>query len=252
MRILFFLLLLANLVYLAWATWVAPGPSQSGFPVAASLDGGGLRLVSEAPGAVQQALAAASAAADAAAQLQSAGCVSIGPFVDAAEAERASARLASLGFQSRSRSAVDEAWVGHWVSVPDLATPEDAQNALAALRGQGLAEATVFGESAPANVVSLGVYTDRVRADEAVLAAGRAGYTAVISDRYRTGAVSWIDVDRQANGGLPRLEDLQASPTVRLELRVCPPAAAPATAPPAVAAPAADPVPASGGTPPAA
>jgi len=239
MRILFFLLLLANLVYLAWATWVAPGPSHSGFPVAASLDGGGLRLVSEAPGAVQQALAAASAAAEAAARLQSADCVSIGPFVDSAEAGRAVARLDALGFQSRQRSSIDEAWVGHWVSVPDLATAEDAQNALAALRGQGLAEAVVFGESAPANVISLGVFTERARADEAVQAAGRAGYTAVVGDRYRTGAVTWIDVDRQANGGLPRLEDLQPGPAVRLDLRVCP-------------APAATPAPAAGGTPPAA
>jgi len=79
-----------------------------------------------------------------------------------------------------------------------------------------------------------------------VAAARSAGFEPRVVDALRTADVAWLDVDRQANGGLPAPEQLQAPEPgrmVQLALRPCPgdePAAgappdampeAPATAP---------------------
>ncbi len=57
----------------------------------------------------------------------------------------------------------------------------------------------------------------------------KAGFTAETSDRLRTLEVLWLDIDRQANGGLPSLESLGAPPEGGLpyDMRACP-AASPA------------------------
>ncbi|HET9693954.1 MAG TPA: SPOR domain-containing protein, partial [Steroidobacteraceae bacterium] len=153
-----------------------------------------------------------------------ASCVSVGPFLEPAQADAAAASLQRLGFTARLRSATDEVRVGYWVRVADLATPADATNALAALQGAGLADAYVITDEGPGNVVSIGVYADPGRAAEVAATAARTGFRAQTSDRMRTLDVFWLDVDRQANGGIPELQDVGDPPEggLPLELRVCP------------------------------
>jgi hypothetical protein len=154
----------------------------------------------------------------------SAACVSGGPYLDRAGAQQAAARLDGLGFKSRLRASRDEVWVGQWVRIEDFATAEDAENALAALKAAGVADAYLLADEPPGNVVSLGVFSDAGRAAQVVATATRAGFTPKVDDSYRAENVFWLDVDRHTNAGLPGLEmfRVQDGGGTRIELRACP------------------------------
>jgi len=230
-RALFLLLLLANLLYFAWARWVAPPPQPAGYVAPAATVSGSIRLLSEVPAAQAAASSAAGTLSLDAADL---ACVSAGPFREPAGAERAAEQLRSLGFTVRLRASRDEVPVGHWVRLEGLATPEDAANAEAALRAAGIGEAFVVTEEGVGTVVSLGVYADAAKAAGIAAAARAAGFEPRTVEPMRTEDVTWLDVDRQANGGLPAIDELRGGEAGRfaeLELRPCPDAAPAATGP---------------------
>jgi SPOR domain len=218
-RVLFLLLLLANVLFLAWSRWVVPVTPAT---VEVSAPGGRelqpIRLRAEAPNA------AAIPAADSPGAGPLAACVSLGPFIDPAHAAVANAQLERLGFTSRRRVSQDEVRVGYWVRVPNLATPADATNALATLQAAGLGDAYVLADGEPENTVSVGVFADPRRAAEVSERVQKAGFTPETSDRLRRLEVLWLDIDRQANGSLPSLESLGPQPEGGLpyDMRACP------------------------------
>lgn len=227
MRALFLMLLLANLLFLAWARWIAPPAPLAGQATPSAPDRNAIRLLRESPASA----AAAQAATSGGAVLDAATCVSAGPFLERAQAEIAASELQRRGFQSRLRSSTDEIRVGQWVRVPNLATADDAANALAAIKAAGMPDAEIVTEEPASNTISLGVFGDPARAAQAVAVARKAGFTPEVSDRTRTADVFWLDVDRLENGGLPGVDALgpasgPAAPP--LELRACPATAAPA------------------------
>jgi hypothetical protein len=223
MRALFLVLLLANLLFFAWSRWVVPPlPATRNIGPSGSAPLRPIRLQQEALDAASQGVGGPGAAS--APDVAAASCVSVGPFGDEAHANTAADSLRRLGFASRLRAAHDEVRVGYWVRVPNLATPADANNALAALQAAGLTDAYVVVDEPPGTVVSIGVYADAARAASVVAQVERAGFTAETSDRLRVMDVFWLDIDRQANGGIPTLEDAgtPAEGSPPLELRACP------------------------------
>lgn len=222
MRALFLLLLLANLLFVAWTRWVAPPATAVGRATPVSANPQAIRLLREAP--LARELASDGATPDTADSLALV-CVSAGPYVDRASAERAAARLSRLGFASRSRPAREEIRVGQWVRLENLATPEDAANALGVIRSAGIADAYVIAEEGTGTIISLGVFADEARARQAVTIARMAGFEPQVVDRLRPADVFWLDIDRRANAGLPALEELQGrgpADSPPLELRPCP------------------------------
>ena len=129
--------------------------------------------------------------------------------MDRPSAEQAAARLSRLGFASRSRPAREEIRVGQWVRLENLATPEDAANALGVMRSAGIADAYVIAEEGTGTIISLGVFADEARARQAVTIARMSGFEPQVVERLRPADVFWLDIDRLANAGLPALEDLQ-------------------------------------------
>ena len=221
MRALFLLLLLANLLFVAWTRWVAPPATTVGRATPVAVDPQAIRLLREAPLARELASDGTTAAADSLALV----CVSAGPYVDRPSAEQAAARLSRLGFASRTRPAREEIRVGQWVRLENLATPEDAANALGLIRSAGIADAYVIAEEGTGTIISLGVFADEARARQAVTIARMAGFEPQVVDRLRPADVFWLDIDRLANAGLPALEDLQGrdpADSPPLELRPCP------------------------------
>ena len=224
MRSLALLLLLANLLFAAWVHWVAPTRAPAaGRAVPSASDPGAIRLLREAPAPS----AAVADAAGAALDLDDAAlaCVSVGPYLEPPLAEQAEARLVGLGFAVRLRESRERVRVGDWVRVEDLATPEDAANALAQLKAAGAADAYVLAEEPPGTVISLGVFTEPERAEQARVIAKMLGFEPRTLERTREADVSWLDIDRQASAGLPSLEQLGADALGRLPgigLRRCP------------------------------
>jgi len=222
-RALVLLLLLANLLFAAWVHWVAPSRAPAaGRATPTAADTGSIRLLREA-----QERPEAAAGASATLQLTDAAlaCVSVGPYLERPVAEQAEARLVRLGFAVRLRESLESVRVGDWVRVEDLATPEDAANALEQLRAAGVADAYLLTEEAPGTVISLGVFTEPERAEQARMIAKMAGFEPRTVERTREADVSWLDIDRQASAGLPSLEQLGADSAGRLPgigLRRCP------------------------------
>ena len=103
-------------------------------------------------------------------------------------------------------------------------TPEDAANALNALRRSGLADAYVVTDSAPGSTtISVGLFTDPAGAADAADSVRRAGLQPRVTERMRTAEVTWLDIDRQANEGLPDIADVggeHESPA--MQVRACP------------------------------
>jgi len=222
LRALFLLLLLANLLFVAWTRWVAPPATTVGRATPVSADAQAIRLLREAPLAREL---ASNGTTPGTADSLDLVCVSAGPYVDRASAEQASARLSRLGFAARSRPAREEIRVGQWVRLENLATPEDAANALGLIRSAGIADAYVIAEEGTGTIISLGVFADEARARQAVTIARMAGFEPQVVERLRPADVFWLDIDRRANAGLPALEDLQGrdpASSPPLELRPCP------------------------------
>jgi hypothetical protein len=235
-RSLVLLLLLANLLFAAWAYWVAPARAPlAGHATPIAPDRSEIRLLREAA-------VAAGPVTEGGASLDlsdaALACVSAGPYVERPVADQVEARLASLGFAVRLRESREAVRVGDWVRVADLATPEDAANALAQLKAAGVADAYVLTEEPPGTVISLGVFTEPERAEQARTIAKMAGFEPQTVERTRDADVFWLDIDRLASAGLPTLEQLGADASGRLPgvgLKRCPPSEAPAGVPAAAA-----------------
>ncbi len=213
MRAFFLFLLLANLLFLAWTHWVvAPVRESTASTGGTQSAGTTIQLRRE--------LATDVVAVAAGSDPVAATCVSLGPFLRPADAAATAQRMEQLGFVAHARAAVDDISVGPWVRVPQLATPDEAVNAVAALRLVGFARARVDD----GNAVFVGVFADRAQAERAAERAGRIGYAAETTDRTRSAEVVWLDFARHDNGSLPTLEAVQVDQgsTMQLELRACP------------------------------
>jgi hypothetical protein len=223
-RALFLLLLLANLLFAAWVHWVAPPRVTTvGRATPSATEANEIRLLREAQVTDESADVADGAALDLADAALA--CVSAGPYLEQQLAAQAEARLQRLGFAVRLRESRENVRVGDWVRVEDLATPEDAANALAQLQAAGIPDAYVLTDEAPATVISLGVFTDTARAEQVSIIARMAGFEPRTIERLREADVFWLDIDRQASAGLPSLEQLGGDDPGQLpavELRRCP------------------------------
>jgi len=223
-RALFLLLLLANLLFAAWVHWVAPPRVTTvGRATPSATEANEIRLLREAQVSDESADVADGAALDLADAALA--CVSAGPYLEQQLAAQAEARLQRLGFAVRLRESRENVRVGDWVRVEDLATPEDAANALAQLQAAGIPDAYVLTDEAPATVISLGVFTDTARAEQVSIIARMAGFEPRTIERLREADVFWLDIDRQASAGLPSLEQLGGDDPAQLpavELRRCP------------------------------
>jgi len=256
MRNLFLGLVLANLAFAAWSAWFAPAEpaeqsSDEGLPV--------LTLVSEVPqdlhsnssSVVEQpqapveevpapavaevpppvpnhepddAVALTQGAEEAAlpSVVEDAGrCTSVGPFRELSQAAAAAATLRGAGFQPVQRVGEGDVWIGYWVYVPAIATEQEANEILAKVRAEGIADSYVIPNSDSGNLVSLGVFSeisgvsrrrDQVRA---------LGFEPQVVDRTRRATVYWVDVTL-APGQALEFDALQPPGRIlRLEQRPC-------------------------------
>jgi hypothetical protein len=163
----------------------------------------------------------------AAADVDSLTCTSVGPFPDLAEAAQAQAALKGAGFEPRQRLVEGELWVGYWVSVQNFESREDAEAALKLLINNGVTDVYLMPATDSANVLSLGVFSDYQRAQRRAEEIRTLGLEPRIDDRKRAGSVYWIDADLPEPGKVIDTSIFQTDPRkiTRLELRPCPPGA---------------------------
>jgi hypothetical protein len=123
-------------------------------------------------------------------------------------------------------------WEGYWVSVGGLRTTAEESKLMKALERAGIRDARVLPDEPGGRRVSVGLFSERERADRRARAVKKLGYSAEVTERTQPGTVYWVDMDIGANDrSVPTegLLSLDASGS-RIEIRVCPtrePAAAP-------------------------
>ncbi len=246
MRVAFFVLLLANLAFMAWAGWV-DAPRQ-----AKTADGTPrlprLKLVSEMPAAKPQSSATSGTvqkmaltgppggSSSAGPPPQPTRCVSVGPFNDVDVAARAAGALKSRGFEPEQRAAEGEIWDGYWVYIGEVADATTADKIFKTLDRSGIKDAHLMPESAGSRRISVGLFSERDRADRRAKVVQRLGFKAAVEEHTQPGTVYWVDLAMKPSDGAVPVQELLAldSGNSRLSVQPCPssPAPAPAASPP--------------------
>lgn len=263
-RVAFFVLLFVNLVFMAWAGWVdAPRQARTN-DANARLPR--LKLVSEVPPASQQGnqaggavrkmamtTAAGAAPSPLAAPAVVTRCVSVGPFNDIATAAKAAGSLQARGFVSQQRAVVGEIWDGYWVYIGGVADVATADKIFKTLDRSGIKDAHLMPDTSDTQRMSVGLFSDRDRAERRARAIQKLGFKAEVGDHRQPGTVYWLDLAlKPSDQAVPVADLLSAdSGNSHLSIEACPagaggqPAATPAEGAPAhgqPAAPAAAPV----------
>lgn len=227
MRLAFIALLCLNIAYFAWANWVdAPRPA----PVNESITHlPRLKLAEEVPPAERPQAQTAQKTS----LTPAAACLSVGPFADEDSGARAAALLKRRGFEPHRRAGQGPVTQNYWVYVSGLSQPE-ADAALVTLERSGIQDARVVPESSPAGRrVSLGIYSERGRAERRAEAVRQSGLTAEIAERKLGATVYWIDLTAPAgiDADAVPVKDLPADrSTSRIGVQPCPGPVTPAPA----------------------
>ncbi len=242
MRAAFFLLLFVNLAFLAWAEWIdAPQP----VPVNAEYEKlPRLQLIDQGSRARRPSSAAQrKTTLDEAPPLlaptpvlsAAAQCLSIGPFEDAADATRGASALQEQGFSPRQRSTEGEVSKGFWVYIGGLKADHDVQQVLRTLEQSHVDDARVMPDTGDIHQVSVGLFSDRERADHRAQVVQKLGLQPEVAERKVPGMVFWMDVDVPAGAAAPNPQDLSsqqaaAAGSAAVQLVPCP-TSAPSTTP---------------------
>ena len=112
--------------------------------------------------------------------------------------------------------------MGYWVHLPAYPSRAAAVAAVTGLREQGIDDIYIEPAGERRNTVSLGIFSDRARADAHAGRIREVGVEPAVADRYRQDEVYWIDVDIAAEVSLDITAfTSSASQTVRVEDDAC-------------------------------
>ncbi len=217
MRVLFLMLVLANFAFAAWHAWFS-APELPTRPI--SSDAPSIRLFAEAGGSQPAAVLQTPAADEPVPPLPE--CISVGPFPNRIDVGDAAAALREAGFDARQRTTDGEVWLGYWVYLDAIETQARAAEIVGQLVEAGINEAYVIADGSNGNIVSLGVFSERVRSQQRFSDVQSIGLEPVVTNRFQPGEVFWLDVSA-ADG---RRFDAAELPTIEvdpeLQIQACP------------------------------
>lgn len=121
-------------------------------------------------------------------------CRSIGPFDRDEEALTASETLAGLGFTINPRAEQEQRQVGFWVSIPSLADRPSAEQIAADLRNAGISDFYIVPSGEDQNAISLGVFSQRERADRRATQVRDSGFASEVTGRFQPANVTWLEI----------------------------------------------------------
>lgn len=217
MRHAFFALLLVNLAYFAWAHWVdVPKPPPANEAIAKLPR---LKLLDEGPQSQTP-----QPNPEKTARNQPAACFSVGPFGDLSNSALAAAILRQKGFDPKQRAEEGQMSDGYWVFIGGMKTQAETDHALMTLERGGIKDALVMPETPDAGRrVSLGLYSERARADRRAQAVRQTGLTAEVAERKLPGTLYWVDLAPQSGVNTIPIQDLFAEGvSSRISVQPCP------------------------------
>jgi len=167
-------------------------------------------------------------------------CATLGPFLSQAGVQRAAASPLAAAYRPRVHSADAPGPSSYWVVI-STKTLQDANKIGMRLRAAGVADLVIMPPevNSTESFVSLGIYSDRERADRRVQDLKRYAVSPKIVEQPHTVTTWWMDLELGAGVATPDTALLAKASGESTSLRASTCAAPPATTLP-VAAPAAE------------
>jgi len=233
LRVLLVILVLANAGFAAWALLVDKPADPPAARDISKLKH--LTLVTDAPAAKAGAAAAgaggtgpAASSAPASAAVQAAAaaapCVTVGPFQELERAADAAALLKGRGFAPRQRAEGGDDLVEYWVYLDGFATDAAEQGTLRQLHSRGLRDAAIMPVTDHGRRLSLGLFSERTRAEHRARDAQAMGVAPRIEEQHHREATYWVDVPLSGPDQGVSLDGLlpAGAQDAHLTLRSCP------------------------------
>ncbi|MCE7903939.1 MAG: SPOR domain-containing protein [Gammaproteobacteria bacterium PRO9] len=221
MRNFFLVLLLANVLVLAWHLWI--DPDQRVAPPDSAT--GTLELFGSTPGSAPSTPGSGSSRTVAAETRGTSPdrCFRMGPLPDSTAAQQATAQLSARGFSVTSEARDGQVWLGHWVQIVGFDSVPAAERALKRLVAAGINDAYLMQDGTQP-ILSLGVFRERDRADHVADAARALGFNVAVRARYRPVVQQWLLLRPPAGQPLDRSAlNLGSDRIVRIEAASCEP-----------------------------
>jgi hypothetical protein len=237
-RAVFFLLLFANLAFLAWSEWVdAPQPVPTNEAYAKLPR---LKLVNELPESHARPSSGNGNARKTALEIApqeppAARCLSVGPFDDQPSAARGASQLREKGLAPRQRVEKGEIAKGFWVYIGGLKTDNDVAQVLRTLEQSHLDDAHLMSDTGDVHQVSVGLFSERDRADRRAESVQKLGLHPEVAERKLPATLFWVDVDLPPGAEGPTVQEVVGPGGAASRVQIVP---CPAGAPPRDTAPA--------------
>ena len=196
MRNLLLLLLLANILYFVWGSYVREN-GETGVAVVAESDlGPPLAVTAHHDAEVAASVGAVLGSGEPSALEAVVGrsCVTIGPFRANTDADTALTEYAGEGMPTALRSAHGEIFVGHWVQIRNIADNLTAGEMLEKLHSGGLSDAYLVTSEEEGLYISLGLFGDVERAEKVELQAKSLDLPVIIVPKTREGTMFFVDI----------------------------------------------------------
>jgi hypothetical protein len=146
-------------------------------------------------------------------------CLAAGPFSELRASDLAARQLREQGFEPVRQAEAGQVWLGYWVRAV-LDGRDEASMAAEQLRQGGVPDAYVLpGEEG--FTVSLGLFTQRDRAEQLRARAAVLGVAADLIDRYSAGTVYWLLLEVPAGAAVSALMPGPGARDAGIEEREC-------------------------------
>lgn len=234
MKYLVYLLLLANLGYLAWNLHLERNAVEAARELP-PLPAGAVKLLTlqeyreqqereqrlELEQQQQQAREVSEVDALTMTQPPGAGmppvCGTLGPFPAEQAAQAVAAQLEGAGIRSAGRSSEQRQPDGYWVYLPSMERRQVLQ-AVSLLEARGDREYYV----GRGNYLSLGTFSEERRAQNRLTAMRELGFDPILQRQYNTRTEYWLDIEARAAAAAELDAVMQENPQLRLQETACP------------------------------
>ncbi len=225
MRNLLLLLLLANILYFVWSTFVKE-PEEAGIAVVDESELGPPLEVSTDRDAELAASVGAVLGSGEPSDLEAVvgrSCITIGPFRANTDADTALTEYAGEGMHTALRSSQGLIFVGHWVQIKGIADNLTANEMLTKLHSGGLSDAYLVTSEDEGMYISLGLFGDLERAEKVELQAKSLDLPATIAPKTREGTMFFVDIGLPPGKGAGAMIEKYGESNVHLrEAATCP------------------------------
>lgn len=196
MRNLLLLLLLANILYFIWGSYVRDN-GEPGVAIVSESELGPPLAVTENTDTEAVVSVGAVLGSGEPSDLEAVvgrSCVTIGPFRANTDADSALTEYAGEGMQTALRTDYGEIFVGHWVQIRNIADNVTANEMLEKLHDGGLSDAYLVTSEDEGLYISLGLFGDEERAEKVELQAKSLDLPVVIVPKTREGTKFFVDI----------------------------------------------------------